>query len=66
MAKEKGVHLGQPVIAYPQNWEEVYRQWQNKQITAVAAMNMLGLKRSTFYKMAAKFREEHQKTTDEQ
>ena len=66
VAKEKGVHLGRPVIAYPQNWEEVYIQWENKQITAVAAMDMLGLKRSSFYKMVAKFREEHQKITDEQ
>ncbi len=66
VAKEKGVHLGRPVIAYPQNWEAVYLQWENKQITAVAAMDMLGLKRSTFYKMVAKFREEHQKNTDEQ
>ena len=57
VAKEKGVHLGRPTIAYPQNWNEIYQRWVNKQITAVAAMNLLGLKRSTFYKMVAKFRE---------
>lgn len=66
VAKEKGIHLGRPRIGYPPNWEEVYRQWEEKQITAVAAMDMLGLKRSTFYKMVAKFRDEFQESTDRQ
>lgn len=65
MAKEKGIHLGRPGIAYPLNWEEVYQQWESKQITAVAAMNLLGLKRSTFYKMLSKFRKERPEFTDE-
>lgn len=56
VAKEKGVHLGRPTIAYPQNWDDVYRRWEAKEITAVAAMNALGLKRSTFYKLVAQFR----------
>ena len=64
MAKEKGIHLGRPRIGYPPNWEEVYRQWNEKQVTAVVAMDMLGLKRSTFYKMVAKFRNELQESTD--
>ena len=55
VAKEKGIHLGRPRIGYPPNWEEVYRQWEEKQITAVAAMDMLGLKRSTFYKLVSQF-----------
>lgn len=66
VAKEKGIHLGRPRIGYPPNWEEVYRQWEEKQITAVAAMDMLGLKRSTFYKMVAKFRDDFQESTDRQ
>lgn len=56
MAKEKGIHFGRPAIAYPPNWDEVYRQWESKQITAVAAMHRLGLKRSTFYKLVSQFR----------
>lgn len=56
VAKEKGVHLGRPVIDYPSNWDEVYQQWEGKRITATAAMALLGLKRSTFYKLVAKFR----------
>ncbi|WP_354004307.1 hypothetical protein [Allofournierella massiliensis] len=50
VAKENGIHLGRPAIECPPNWDEVYRQWKAKEITAVAAMHALGLKRSTFYK----------------
>ena len=52
-AKEKGKHLGRPAAVYPDNWTEVYGRWQSGEITAVAAMKELGLKKSTFYKLAA-------------
>lgn len=65
MAKEKGVHLGRPGIVYPPNWEEVYQQWEDKQITAVEAMKILGLKRSTFYKLVSQVRSRrHPQTSD--
>jgi DNA invertase Pin-like site-specific DNA recombinase len=50
-AKEKGKHLGRPKADYPPNWDEVYQQWVNETITARQAMEILGLKRSTFYKL---------------
>ena len=49
-AKEKGKHLGRPQAQYPDNWDEVYGQWKAGNMTAVAAIRELGLKRSTFYK----------------
>ena len=51
-AKEKGKHLGRPGAVYPDNWDEVYEKWQSGEITAVAAMKQLNLKKSTFYKLA--------------
>jgi DNA invertase Pin-like site-specific DNA recombinase len=51
IAKANGKHLGRPKAAYPGNWESVYNQWVNKKITAVKAMEMLNLKKSTFYKL---------------
>ena len=51
-AKEKGKHLGRPQIPLPPNWAEVYNRWKNGEITAVAAMKELGVKKSTFYKLA--------------
>jgi len=51
-AKEKGVALGRPKIQCPANWDEVYSDWVSGKITAVKAMEMLGLKKRTFYNMA--------------
>lgn len=51
-AKEKGKHLGRPQIPLPPNWAEVYNRWKAGEITAVAAMKELGVKKSTFYKLA--------------
>jgi len=55
-AKRKGKYLGRPRISFPENWEDVYTRWINKEITAKAAMEMLSLKRTTFYSLVKKFR----------
>ncbi|MCL2638676.1 MAG: recombinase family protein [Oscillospiraceae bacterium] len=54
-AKAKGKVLGRPKADYPQNWSNVYKKWQSGKITATAAMQELGLKRNTFYKLAAMY-----------
>ena len=55
-AKAQGKVLGRPKATYPNNWEEVYRQWHDrKEITAKTAMEQLGLKRNTFYKLAGQY-----------
>ena len=51
-AKSNNVKFGRPIISRPENWDEVYSLWQSGQITATTAMKQLGLKRSTFYKLA--------------
>jgi DNA invertase Pin-like site-specific DNA recombinase len=48
-AKGKGVTLGRPKTAYPENWQTVHTDWKAGKITAAAAMELLGLKRNTFY-----------------
>lgn len=52
-AKEAGRHLGRPALEFPPNWDLVYLKWANGEITAVAAMKELGLKKSTFYKLVS-------------
>ena len=55
-AKAQGKVLGRPKATYPNNWEEVYRQWHDrKEITAKTAMEQLGLKRNMFYKLAGQY-----------
>ena len=55
-AKVKGKHLGRPKAEYPDNWDEVYSKWVRGEITAVAAMQLLSVKKSTFYKLVRNFR----------
>lgn len=50
-AKAKGKYLGRPKIEYPEDWSKVYKDWKRGNIKAVEAMNMLGLKKSSFYKL---------------
>ena len=56
-AKDRGAHLGRPAVEFPQNWDSVYSLWRAGEVTAVAAMRSLGLKRSTFYKLARRYKE---------
>lgn len=50
-AKQKGVKFGRPGLEYPSNWNEVYEQWKAGEITAVKAMELTGLKKTSFYKL---------------
>lgn len=44
--------VGRPQLAFPDGWEQCYRDWKDGKVTAVSCMQQLGLKRSTFYKLA--------------
>ena len=55
-----GKVIGRPRAIKPENWNDIYTQWLNKKITAVAAMKILNLKPNTFYKFVAN---EKQSTT---
>jgi DNA invertase Pin-like site-specific DNA recombinase len=51
LAKERGQHLGRPKVEMPAKFNEQYASWKRGEITATAAMELLGLKRTTFYKL---------------
>jgi DNA invertase Pin-like site-specific DNA recombinase len=51
IAKDKGIHLGRPKATFPDKWDDVYKQWKLEEITANKAMELLGMKRTTFYKL---------------
>ena len=53
LAKAEGRIKGRPKVQKPEQWDEVYTKWVNKDITAVAAMKELGLKTNTFYSFVA-------------
>ena len=50
-AKIKGKHLGRPRAVKPDNCNEVIERWHIGEITAVEAMRLTGMKKSTFYKL---------------
>ena len=45
--------VGRPRVHRPDNWREVTLRWHRGEITAVAAMKMLDLPKSTFYRFTA-------------
>ena len=55
VALQKGVKFGRPSIDFPDNWEAVYKQWEAEEITAKVAMELLNLKRNTFYRLVKKY-----------
>ena len=57
LAQAEGRYNGRPKIDKPERWNEIYLLWVNKEITAKAAMNVLGLKNNTFYSFVAQERE---------
>ena len=56
IAKAQGKHLGRPQAEYPTEWDQIYNQWQDGDITATKAMELLDMKRTTFYKLVKKYK----------
>lgn len=44
-------NYGRPRINKPDNWKEVIEKWEEKEISAVEAMKLTGMKKSSFYKL---------------
>lgn len=55
IAKQEGKYKGRKAIEYPSNWEDVYKLWKNRETTGNKAMEQLGLKRNTFYKLIKEY-----------
>jgi DNA invertase Pin-like site-specific DNA recombinase len=59
-AKAKGKLLGRPHATYPKEFTKHYEQWKSGEITAVKAMELLSMKRTTFYKLVKQYEEKQQ------
>lgn len=55
ISAKTGNPTGRPTAEYPDNWSTVYEQWRADSITAAKAMQLLGLKRTTFYKLVKRY-----------
>jgi DNA invertase Pin-like site-specific DNA recombinase len=55
VAKKNGIKFGRPSLELPSNWNELYDQWKNGVIKAVEFMDMVGMKKATFYKKVKEY-----------
>lgn len=55
ISRKTGRCIGRPPIQFPGNWEEYYGKWKRKEISAVTAMELLGLKPNSFYKLIHRY-----------
>ena len=60
-AEKTKKRVGRKKAAYPENWAEVYFRWKNKEIPFKEAMELTGLKQTTFYKLAKEYTAEQEK-----
>lgn len=55
-AKEKGAYKGRKPIDYPKGWDKYYRMYEEGTIKGVDMMKILGLKKTTFYKLLKQYK----------
>ena len=58
VAKNEGKYKGRKKIDFPNGWEQVYNKYKTREITGTKAMEQLGLKRNTFYKLVKEYEEQ--------
>jgi len=57
IAKEEGKYKGRKKITNDK-FDKIYSEWKRGNITAVRAMELLNMKRNTFYRRVAEYEEE--------
>ncbi|MDU6482972.1 MAG: recombinase family protein [Paeniclostridium sordellii] len=56
IALEKGVRFGRHKVEYPKEWDSIIELVDNKVISNIKAMEILGLKKTTYYKLLKEYR----------
>ena len=54
-ARQAGKHLGRPKRNLPKNFNDTYVKWKSGEITAEKAMEILELKKTTFYRVVKEY-----------
>lgn len=58
IAKQNGKYKGRKKINFPLNWVEIYNQYKHREITGTRAMEILNLKRNTFYGLIKEYEDD--------
>ncbi|KKB42081.1 recombinase family protein [Bacillus thermotolerans] len=57
LAVKNGVRFGRPKAQITEEFKEIYYRWKTGEMTAVKAMQEVGLKKTTFYKLVREYEE---------
>ncbi len=57
VSKKTGRYIGRPSVAFPDNFSEYYARWKRRELTGKAAMQAMGLKPNSFYKLIHQYEE---------
>ena len=60
-ARERGTHLGRPLIKIPKNFEALVKQWEKGSISFDELLKRTGLKQATFYRRLRELRKRKEK-----
>ncbi|EMJ4245491.1 recombinase family protein [Clostridioides difficile] len=56
IALEKGIKFGRRKIEYPKEWKGIMELLENKTINNIKAMEILGLKKTTYYRLLKEYK----------
>jgi DNA invertase Pin-like site-specific DNA recombinase len=57
VALKKGIKFGRPIAVPTNEFFEAYHKWKSGEITATVAIELAGMKRTTFYKLVKEIKE---------
>lgn len=60
IAVAQGKYKGRKKIEFPEQWKEVYQKYKVREITGTKAIEILNLKRTTFYKLKSEYENKEQ------
>ncbi|KYD27510.1 hypothetical protein B4109_3113 [Geobacillus stearothermophilus] len=47
--------MGRPKLELPKEWDKLYKKWKKGEIKAVEFMNLVNMKKPTFYKKVKEY-----------
>lgn len=59
-AKLKGKHLGRPKKEITPYFIEIHNKWENNEISATEAMNLVGMSKTTFYRKSNELKKKNE------
>ena len=58
LLKKNNKYKGRKKIERPKNFIDIYNKWRCRELTGIKAMELLGVKKNTFYKLIKEYEAE--------